>query len=339
MVNRSFILIFCILLVRCKYDKITPPEIYLEGQQIHGVEMQVPWGLYDGLPLTPKISPDSSKLLYREPYGSPEPGLWVMDLNTQVKTLLYINGRSGDWSPDNQWIAFNINNDIYKVKVDGSQLTQLTQPFEVTIGTWTYVGNSYFPDWSPDGNEIAYYLSIDYRSGEAGCRSISPDGNFVRKIFKASEPDWSPDGTNIMGITGVSSTSIETQLLIYNLLSGDSTALRIADDSNKNPKYSPDGSKIVFCNYKGIYVIDSDGHNLKRIIPNHLYNNDYHGPIKLWAQNASWHPDGKHIIYEHLVIDEAVQTNDGLYIKGTMSFYKVNDDSAIMVSNLELNDI
>ncbi len=64
-------------------------------------------------------------------------------------TLWHEGGEMPEWSPDGLWIAFGQNAQIWKKKLDGENLTQLT-----------FEGRNFYPDWSPDGNLIAYVQSV-----------------------------------------------------------------------------------------------------------------------------------------------------------------------------------
>ena len=325
MTNRSAILFFLLLLVVCKYDGLPPPQIYLEGKPIPGTEMHFPQNvnvdkyLYGGEALLPKVSPDGTKLMYSGDILLGSKGLWVMDLTSKQKTLIINDGMNGDWGPDSQWIYFKrYDLQIYKARIDGTAFEQLTSS-----------GTNLYPVCDFNGNRLLYTSEV---VGNYGVSMIATNGSNGKLIVPnlGNIPAWYPDQEKFFVFTGQTYDTVGTVLSSFNITWKYGPGIS---------SISPHDSRIVINTISGIYIINPDGTGLKRILPNHLYNNDYHGPIKLWAQNASWHPDGKHIVYEHLAIDQAVETNDGLYIKGTMSFYKVNADSAIMVSNLELNDI
>ena len=110
----------------------------------------------------------------------------------------------GDYSPNGKRIVFLRSSfdlgplALYTVKLDGSDLRQLTPPGMGTLLDFT--GGS----WSPQGNEILFSAkpSEDHRSAVF---VVHADGSGLRQIpiptcGSASgcfEPVWSPDGTKI----------------------------------------------------------------------------------------------------------------------------------------------
>lgn len=238
----------------CRDDEIK--EVYLEGDPIPGIEIPFPLDYYSGEPLMPKISPDGKKLLFTGPVELAEwKGLWIMDLDTQQKTLLHLNGRNGDWAPDSEWIVFNSGPQIFKMKIDGTQLTQLTSQ-----------GRNFFPDWSPDGERIVF-------SGDTSIVTMDENGGVINYLHGAGGmPDWKVDCSAIIGFKGFSSTSIWKKLTVYDIILDKVTQIFNAatDEDNRYPRYSPDSKNIAFKNSKGIWIMDVNGEKLKRIIPNHL---------------------------------------------------------------------
>lgn len=300
--------------------KDEPEEVYLEGEPIAGVGIFFPLGFYDADPLMPKISPDGEKLLFCASAGLPEwEGLWVMDLETQERTLLYREGRYGDWSPNGEWIAFNIGTQIYKARKDGSELTQLT-----------FEGRNFLPDWSPDGSLILYNNTscgsqID-PIPENSCGVLTMDSNTNEKKLIASfvgTPKWFPSQDKFLTSGGE----------IFNL-----DGLKIYRLSLEEGYRSADinliDERIIMSNSGGILVMNSNGEGLKRIIPSHLYGPHWRDDPEIYSACPSWHPDGKHIVYEHFEITRSKQLSDETHVEGYIRFYKVNVDSALKISNL-----
>lgn len=142
--HKFFLVFLLCMLVGCikSTDPIGPtPEAdtFLEGQQIQGTEIFFPLG--DNLfKSKPRVSPDGKFIVYEDQHSridpSLSPGLYILDLSTSEKRLLVEGFAYGaDWSPDREWIAFNTYPQIYKIKVNGDSLTQLTD-----------LGNNFFPD-------------------------------------------------------------------------------------------------------------------------------------------------------------------------------------------------
>jgi serine/threonine protein kinase len=92
-------------------------------------------------------------------------------------------------SPDGQFLAFTggqKREDIYVVRTDGTALRHLTDDD----------ARDRFPQWSPDGKEIAFYSN---RSGSYQIWAIKADGSGLRAITDVANktcnyPVWSPDG-------------------------------------------------------------------------------------------------------------------------------------------------
>ena len=95
-------------------------------------------------------------------------------------------------SPDGEWIAFTtrgVQEDLFLVRADGSQLRQLTDDEFRDRG----------PDWSPDGERIAFYSD---RSGNYEAWAIRSDGRDLEQLATTDRrtqwyPHWSPDGTRL----------------------------------------------------------------------------------------------------------------------------------------------
>jgi dipeptidyl aminopeptidase/acylaminoacyl peptidase len=111
-------------------------------------------------------------------------------------------------------------------------------------------------------------------------------GRFPIAIFSgAANPDWSPDGWSLV-FDHVNS------IWTYNRIT--QTGLRLSNGTgDSRPRYSPDGSKIVFqSNRDGqpeIYVMNSNGTGQTRLTNN-----------PAWDSAPAWSPDGTKILFTSL---------------------------------------
>ena len=102
------------------------------------------------------------------------------------------NDASAIFSPDGEWIAFNrklsqapMGRQLYLMRPDGSDLTQLTNNVEVHHGP---------PAWSPDGNTLLFQM---YRLAEVGAEpgiwTLDIDSGQLTQISnRGISPAWLP---------------------------------------------------------------------------------------------------------------------------------------------------
>ena len=147
--------------------------------------------------------------------------------------------------------------------------------------------------WSPDGAYIAYAADDDSGSAIHVIRSDGTEDRVVGPVLQGRDyfsVDWSPDGTRLLFDAGTDvGYSISTMSL-------DGTDLRVLSSgrSDYDPRWSPDGSAIVFTHQDGpmdsdIFVMDADGTDVRR-----LTDGD-DGDTNL---GAVWAPDGSRIAYQ-----------------------------------------
>jgi TolB protein len=218
---------------------------------------------------TLNISPNWSRDGKFIAYSSLTNNQWALmkiNINTgQTQTISRWPGlnTSPSWSPvDNDVLLFSSNrdgnNEIYSARSDGKNVKRLTNHIRIDSG----------PDFSPDGKQIAF--SSD-RTGQPAIYVMDSDGSNVRRLTSnmnayEDSPDWSPRGDRIayvmlfdrdFDIASVSPTGEDVVLLTS------------AQGSNENPKWSPDGLRIVFSSSRGggkdIFIMNWDGTKVRQL--------------------------------------------------------------------------
>ena len=157
------------------------------------------------------------------------------------------------------------NYEIYKMNVDGSGQTRLTN-------NPSYDAD---PDWSPDGTKIAF---VSDRDGNFEIYVMNADGSgqtrLTNNTILDNSPDWSPDGTKIAFYS-----VRDTQGDIYVMNADGSGEIDITNNPDKEdaaPSWSPDGTKIAFMSMVAdrsfdIFVMNADGSGQINLT-NHAYN-------------------------------------------------------------------
>lgn len=285
-----------------------------------------------------RIYRDSVDCLYYYEFYDDSAGFWIINGDgTNKQWVLPYGLGEPDWSPDGKWIVFEQGTQIYKMRFANNEFdtTSLTQ--------LTFEGRNFFPAWSPDGQWIAY---DNTNCGSAieppppnSCGVLMVESSVleIKFVFKGRMPDWSPDGEYLIYV-GLHSE-------IYRVNVNDTTeivrltSLNQADTyamDNRNPRYSPDGSKIAFLSQRGngelvqIWLMNADGTNITQLT------------TKGVGTMFNWSPDGKEIVYVSYRFTDYSFTNGTLWIlnletedKQQLTF---NNSSAPVYNELPLKE-
>jgi len=120
------------------------------------------------------------------PFGGTYSTIYVMkaDGSEPPEEALAVEKGAFDlsWSPDGQWFAYytpcSVGDCLFKVRVDGTQPTFLTEG-----GCGPRTCHAFGPEWSPDGEKIAFN----------GLHTIDADGENMRSIgVSGTQPSWRP---------------------------------------------------------------------------------------------------------------------------------------------------
>jgi Tol biopolymer transport system component len=241
------------------------------------------WGIYS-LDLTA----ETVELVYS---SASEVGF--LDLNKAGDTLAFSQHFGGD---------ANENEEICTVKIDGRELTRITDNNLMDI----------YPVWSPDGAQLAF---LSWRDRDLDIYVMDSDGSNQRRLYDSGSHDADIDwvGHNIVFTSGSQ---------IWIMQDDGTNPVQITDppdagvwgDANLpfgdyDPRLSPDGRKIVFerleddasphGNYN-FFVINADGSGETR-----LTDTGYSQGIASWSHSqtrlvfvvAAIGSEGKYDIY------------------------------------------
>ena len=221
----------------------------------------------------PRWSPDGLRLVFSGQSTLPAPSApcWWYDVTCQLK--------------------------IFVVNADGSGgLTHLTDSL-----SW----DSADPEWSPDGSRIAFTYrfdeiddaySIDVMNADGSGKSrVAYPPNWQTDLYMA--PTWSPDGRSLAFLfqSFVSDSTTTCQILIADLagslrtlVSAFPMTFQWSASGASGPEWSPDGSRVLFRNDRGLAVALLDGSPVAQLTTDPTDG------------MASWTPQGR-ILFTRLV--------------------------------------
>lgn len=158
------------------------------------------------------------------------------------------------------YIASQKIKEIYMMDYDGweDSIKQITK----------FKSNTLFPDWSPNGNEIAY---VSFKDGWSDCfvHNLITGKVTAAATYKNTNntPRWYPDGIHL-----AASLSAEGNPEIYKIHKEKaSKPVRLTNNRgiDVSPDVSPDGTRIAFISDRigspQVYIMNADGSGQHRI--------------------------------------------------------------------------
>jgi Tol biopolymer transport system component len=218
--------------------------------------------------------------------------VWAMDSNGQnARRIAYAPGyhiiNSPEVSPDGRFVAV----DGWKA---GESLTAARLlVIDIESGDVQDLGAGAMPNWSPDGDWIAY---CKY-SNEPGVFVRSLDGKTVRHIDpRGWGIQWSPDGWRVAYSKG-------NRFVVHNLITALSREI-VSDEWDYtriywNPTWSPDSKEICF------KATHKQGHSEFAIVSVGKRDATVRRRIsaKGFNEDIAWHPDGTRILIPKAPVD------------------------------------
>jgi Tol biopolymer transport system component len=196
-----------------------------------------------------------------------------------------------------------------------------------------------FPAWSPDGTRIAFQRNTDPDPTDdleiQDIFTMRADGTDVRQVTPSigdsEKAAWSPNGRWLVFSSDAGNPDGQGIYLIPSDGSGPMRMLTPKPDGTffaELPRFSPDGSQVVFTAYRGanfvlnprqeklagfdsaLFVVRIDGTDVRQLTP-----------WGIGAGDADWSPDGRRIVFAgqppHLgnVGDVMVMDADGRHLQ------------------------
>ena len=197
-----------------------------------------------------------------------------------------------DLSPDGTEVALSWNRsgtfEVYSAPLDGQRIFQLTDAKERSV----------WPRWSPDARQLAFLRD---KGGDErfDVWLVDRDGEHERNL--TNEPDvmhrdiaWSPDGTKLAYTANAAGKGFAVHVI--DVATGAKTALTDGARDDYQPRWSPDGDRLVFWSRRDakrtnadLYVIGVAGGDAKRL--------ETRGGVDGESNDPRWSPDGGRISF------------------------------------------
>ena len=252
------------------------PNVGIEVMRLKEKEkISITTGL--GTYVTPRWSPDSSRLAYAASQTGKESYVYISDLSQSPSPRLsdISSDEVGDWSSDGNSVVSSSSNlstpGIHDRNPDGVNQRQVS------------CGNDYGAKWSPDNKKLAFIsdrdgypnLYVIERGIDDPKCSADPEstlGLYQLTDTEGSEYDisWSPDGRQILF---VSERDGNPEIYVMDN-SGNNVVRLTRNDKVKDvqPVWSPDGKNIAFASDLDgdfdIFIMNNKGEDQKRLTNN-----------------------------------------------------------------------
>lgn len=217
----------------------------------------------------PDISPDGRYVVFHSERSRTDDDLYLWDMETRTLTQLTQTPDQHEkfprFSPDGQWIVYQVGNDdgsvwsLRRVALDGSHNAEIVTPGNLAIN----------PDVSPNGEWITFAGQVSEDATRNDLFMMRLDGSDLTNLTGGSDAlgytilsSWSADGATI-AFTGGDFDADTADIFLVDVESReDSQFMEIETYKEMGVTYSPDGRYIAasvgFQNYDFYRVVIFD---------------------------------------------------------------------------------
>lgn len=211
------------------------------------------------LALTPRWSPDGSRLLYTSYFRTGFPDIFVLDLGSlQRNTFVSFKGTNSGarFSPDGRNVAMVLsgegNPEIYVGNAQGRNITRKTRTRAVEAS----------PCFSPDGSRLVFTSDA---AGGPQLYIMPAAGGEARRLSTrlsgyCAEPDWSKADPSKIAFTAKMGKNF--QIALYDLNAGIAKVVSKAAFDAVEPSWLADGRHLVFtaraANSSSLWILDTE---------------------------------------------------------------------------------
>lgn len=223
---------------------------------------------------TPAYSPDGERIVFSAVYPDHHSELRIFDRATGKSAVIVTTSSPENypqWSPDGNWIAFHqeVNGkwDIFKVRPDGSDLTNLTNdPSSDSV-----------PVWSADSATIYFRSNRNGDTENAELFKMNADGTGQTSLpiqkGKLGWPSVSLKGDEILyAADRHNDPLLQFDIYAADISTGTERLIISRPKHDTHPTFSYDGSRIAFVARSDgnaeIYIANADGTSQLRLTRN-----------------------------------------------------------------------